>query len=204
MNIIFPKEETQLIHKIKEDYKVHDFESIAKRCDDVLKQSEFLFKYESSILDIFIESLFKVREFEKVVSFVEELRKKDIESFNLTFYALASLLANDNFYYAKSMIKKMKILNDPEVKAYIDEDEADYGRILSLPYQELKSRGPCLILINFINELIAETLKNDVDKEYVMMRCFDLLNLLYEYGLENDIIDIFRNTIEVIYEIQID
>jgi hypothetical protein len=35
------------------------------------------------------------------------------------------------------------------------------------------------------------------------MRLFDLLNLMYEYGVEDKVIDTFRIAIESLYEIEI-
>jgi hypothetical protein len=35
------------------------------------------------------------------------------------------------------------------------------------------------------------------------MRYFDLLNLLFEYGVDEEFLDIFRNCLETLYEIDI-
>ena len=67
----------------------------------------------------------------------------------------------------------------------------------------LYSIGPCLIIINFINDLIEENTKSEINKEYILMRLFDLLNLLYESNADDYIIKLFRECIEILYEIEI-
>ena len=42
-----------------------------------------------------------------------------------------------------------------------------------------------------------------IDEEYIIMRFFDLLNLLYEYSIDEEIIGLFSKTVETIYEIKI-
>ena len=43
----------------------------------------------------------------------------------------------------------------------------------------------------------------EINDEYIIMRYFDLINLLFEYGVSEDLISIFTNTLETIYEIDI-
>ena len=99
---------------------------------------------------------------------------------------------------------KSKLLSDKSISYLIDKDEANYNAIFNLHYELLDKIGPCLIIINFINELIAESLNKELDDEYLVMRFFDLLNLLFEYGVDEDIIYLFEETIETIYEIPLD
>jgi hypothetical protein len=58
-------------------------------------------------------------------------------------------------------------------------------------------------MINFINELLIESFKTKIDEDYIIMRYFDLLNLLFEYGVDDEFLDVFRNCLETLYEIDI-
>lgn len=203
MNIKFPKEETLIVQKIKNAYITHDYDSIIEEYDNVLNYCDFICNYYEDIILILIECLFNRRMFDQIILLVEELRKKEHESCEWYYYAFASLIANEDLYYIKSMIAKSSLLNDNAIKYYINDEGADYASIIGLHYELLNTVGPCLLLINFINEIFVETLNKEISKDYLMMRFFDLLNLLYEYGVEENILDIFKNTIEKIYEIQI-
>lgn len=203
MNIKFPKNETKIIEKIRTAYLTRDYNTIIDEYDNIINNSEFIYKHFKTGIEILIEVLFKKRDFNKVVICIEDLKKRNLENCKWYFYSLMSLIANEDLYYAKSIINKSQILNDPSIKYYIDDEGADYYRIINLHDDLLYSIGPCLIVINFINDLLEESIKNNVTKEYTIMRFFDLLNLLYESGADEKIIDIFKNCIETIYEIEI-
>lgn len=202
MNLKFPKEEVIFIETIKEAYENKDFKFIINNEHNIIEKSDFIKKNEDIIFVYLIEAFFNNRLFEKAITVTEELLKKGIEKFECYFYTLASLIAKNDFYYAKSIINRSKILNDETIKNYID-DDSNYNILLTLHEALFKEVGLCLILVNFINEMIEESLKNKITSDYIIMRYFDLLNLLYEYGIEEIYLNILKNTIEIIYEIQI-
>lgn len=204
MNMKFPKDEIIIIESIRTTILNNDYNEVLKNYDKVIDNAFIINKYSEGLITKFIQLIFEMRLFEKVVNLVEQLKKQNLENFMWYYYALSSLIAKNDFYYAKSMIGRSKIINDPSIKYLIDVDEANYNGIINLHSSLLMSVGPCLIIINFINELIGESMNKKIDDEYIIMRFFDLLNLLYEYGLEDEIIEIFINTIETIYEIQVD
>lgn len=202
MNLKFPKEEVIFLETIKEAYENKDFKFIINNEHNIIEKSDFIKKNEDIIFVYLIEAFFNNRLFEKAITVTEELLKKGIEKFECYFYTLASLIAKNDFYYAKSIINRSKILNDETIKNYID-DDSNYNILLTLHEALFKEVGLCLILVNFINEMIEESLKNKITSDYIIMRYFDLLNLLYEYGIEEIYLNILKNTIEIIYEIQI-
>lgn len=203
MNIKFPKEETIIIEQLKTAILSRNHHLLLNLYDNVIKNSEFLKNYFPDLLDDYITKLFDMREFDKVINIVEDLLKLKIEDCTWYFYAFCILISKKDIYYAKSLINRSIILNDSSIKSFIDEDESNYGQIINLHDSLLFCYGPCLIMVNFINELLTESLQVKIDEEYILMRYFDLLNLLYEYGVEDDFIDIFKNCLETIYEIDI-
>lgn len=204
MNIKFPKEEIRIIESIRTAIMNEDYSTFLSYYDDIIKYSQFYNKYYDSVLNIYIETLFKIKEYEKMISLVEDLRKQEIENSMWYFYVIAYLISQKDFYYAKAIISKSKIFTDDSLKFLINGDDADYNVIFNLHQLMLVTIGPSLIIINFLNELLVEANNIKIDDEYILMRYFDLLNLLYEYGIDKEIIDIFIKTIEMLYEIKID
>lgn len=204
MNIKFPKEEIRIIESIRTAIMNENYSTFLLYYDDVIKYSQFYNKYYISVLNIYIETLFKIKEYEKMISLVEDLRKQEIENSMWYFYVIAYLISQKDFYYAKTIVSKSKLLVSDSIKYLIEGDDVDYNAIFNLHPIILSTIGPCLIIINFLNELLVEANNNKIDDEYILMRYFDLLNLLYEYGLEKEVIDIFIKTIEMLYEIKID
>ena len=200
----FPKDEIMVINKVRSILLNNDCSNILEIGNEVLEHAQFLCQYSKNIIDAYIKKLFECREFEAVISLIEELIKKDLEDCNWYYYALASLIANKDLYYAKRLISKSKLLNDKSISYLVDAEDANYNAVFNLHYELLDLIGPCLILINFINELITESLNIKIDDEYLVMRFFDLLNLLFEYGLDEEIIEQFEKTIQTIYEVPLD
>lgn len=203
MNIKFPKEETRVLEIVRNAILKKDYKTLLEQYDNVLSCSIFINQYSESVLNMYIETLFNIKEYDKLLNFIEELRKKDIESCNWYFYCLIYLVTNKDLYYAKSIINRSKLLKDPSISSLINEEDSNYNMVFNLHCALLETMGPCLILINFINELMMEMYNRKIDDDYVIMRLFDLLNLMYEYSVEESIIETFRTAIESLYEIEI-
>lgn len=203
MNIKFPKEEIVIVEKIRSSLIEKNINDLIELTPELLNHANFISQYYNNIIDVFIETLFEYRLFEKVISLVEELRKKDLESCTWYYYAFACLIANKDFYYAKSIISKSKLLNDKSIAYLIDVEDGNYNAVFNLHNELIETIGPCLIIINFINELFNESINKSLTDEYIVMRFFDLLNLLFEYGIEEEVIEKFETVIEIIYEIPI-
>jgi hypothetical protein len=61
------------------------------------------------------------------------------------------------------MMKKSEFFSSSSIQYLIDPEEAHYNAILNLHPDLFDSVGPCLILVNFVNELIQESLNQDID-----------------------------------------
>ncbi len=203
MNIKFPKEEIIIVENIRTALLKNDINCLIKLIPDLIKHSHFINKYYNNLINAVIEIMFNNRLFEKTINLIADLGKKELESCVWYFYTFACLIANKDFYYAKSIITKSKILSDKSLSYFIDVEEANYNKIFNLHSELIETIGPCLIMINFINELFSESLDKTLSDEYIVMRFFDLLNLLFEYGIEEEIIEQFEKVIEIIYEIPI-
>jgi len=203
MNIKFPKEQIRIIEDIRNAVIKKSKVLMQEQYDNVLLNCKFLEQYCPSLLDQYIKTLFEIREFELLINIVEDLKRKDIENCLWYYYMFAILILKKDIHYAKSIIKRSSLLNDNSIKYLISEDEGNYNSIISLHSTLLTTIGPCLILVNFINELFNESLKIEITDEYIIMRFFDLLNLLFEYGVDEEIIEMVKNTLETIYEIDI-
>lgn len=203
MNIKFPKEEIRLIETIRDYILNREYSQLLPLYDDVVKHSKFINQHNVSIINIYFKSLFEMREFEKIICLIEDLKKNDLESCQWYFYGFICLIAKKDLYYAKRFINNSKLFLDESINYLIKDDECNYNLIFSLHSTLLLTIGPCLILINFINELIVESFNQKIDDEYIIMRFFDLLNILYENGIDDEIITIFKETLETLYEIEI-
>lgn len=202
MNIKFPKEEIKVVEKIKQvisnkNLNIKDF------FDEVTKNVIFINTYYPKLLNQYIYKIFESRDFDLLLNIIEDFKKEDIENYEWYYYVFASLIANKDLLYIKRLINKSKLFSDPSIAYLIDPEESNYSNIFNLHSELLYTLGPTLILINFTNELIVETINNKLNDEYIMMRFFDLLNILYESGVEQQILIKFQKTLEIIYEITI-
>lgn len=203
MNIKFPKQNILFLNEIKKLIINRDYKSLLNEYNNIILNASFLNQYAVDALNNYFDILFDIKEYDKYITLVEELKKQDIENFKWYFYLFTILLHKKDIYYAKSIISRSKILNDSSIKYLISEEEGNYGQVMNLHNLLLQEVGPCLILVNFINELLSESFNMEINDEYIIMRYFDLINLMFEYGMSEDFISIFTNTLETIYEIDI-
>lgn len=198
----FPKEEMLIINEINNYFENNNYSNIVKMYDNILKNIDTIATVDENCVTKIIESLFYTKMFDRIIAFTDNLRNKGFENFNWYFYAFASLLGNEDFYYARSIVKKSKILNDPTIQSYYSEDGANYSNILGMSEELLNKVGPCLIMVNFLNELINESVSTFINQTYTIMRYFDLLNILVEYGASMDLIDLLDNTLRICYDLE--
>ena len=203
MNIKFPKQNILFLNEIKQLIISRDYKSLLNEYNNIILNASFLKQYSIDVLNNYFEILFTIKEYDKYITLIEELRKQEIENYSWYFYLFTILLYKKDIYYAKSIISRSKLLNDSSIKYLISEDEGNYSQVINLHDLLFQEVGPCLILVNFINELLTETFNMEINDEYIIMRYFDLINLLFEYGVSEDFISIFTNTLETIYEIDI-
>lgn len=200
----FPKDEIITLNQINDLLTNQQEVDIPSLSNKIIEYIDFIIKHYPDVIDEYISKLFELRKFDHVINFVDELTKKGLENFNWYYYSLSSLIANNDIYYAKRIIANSKILQDQSLHFLINSEDADYNAIFNLHSTLLETAGPCLILVNFINELLYESLKTNITSDYLIMRFFDLLNLLFEYGVNEEIVKQFDKTVKIIYEIPID
>ena len=193
--IKFPKEEVLLINNVNELYKFNDYLSISKLSEEIMNHVDDIMLIDNITISKLVISYFNLHNFDQLIIVVDELRSKGYEDTIWYFYYFVALIYNNDLYYAKSIINKSKILNDPRLKYYYSDGEASYSNI-ALKKDIIDSEATCLIMINFINELFQEIDKNDFDKNYLMFRFYDLINTLQEVGLDKNLLDKIIDTID--------
>lgn len=196
----FPKERVVINTKIKELYEKKDFFEIVKMKDEIFANVKILDDYAFHML---IKSAFVLGDFDQVIIIYTELFKRKMESFTLTYYGLLGFLANVDIYQALSYIKRSELLNQSAVKEYFIKDGANYSNILFLSKIDVYGTLT-LVLINFINGLAKEVVGNkELDSEYILFRLFDLINMLYEIGYPDAIIEKLTIALKVIFNLEI-
>jgi len=196
----FPKERVVLNNKIKEYLKQKQYIEIIKMKNEILDSLHILDDYTYCVL---IKSAFLLGDFNNVVLIYSELFNRKIESYKLTYYGLLGLLANIDIYQALSFIKKSELLNKPEVREFFMKDGANYSNILVSGKLDLYF-PLTLVLVNFIEGIAKELVGNlDIDSEYILFRFFDLVNMLYEIGYPDEIIQKLTFALKIIFNLNV-
>jgi hypothetical protein len=196
----FPKEKAVITSKIKELMEKKDYYGIYQAKDDILINYQVL---DRSVFTDLISSVFLIGNFDEVIAIGTDLMKKDIETFDILYYTLLSLLANTDIYQAMSIIRKSTLLNLDEVKEYHASDGANYSNLLHYsdsPASSILS----LLIVNFIEGLSREmTGHTDIDREYILFRFFDLINKVYELGFPLNVIQDLGRALKVIFNLDV-
>ncbi|HHU55695.1 MAG TPA: hypothetical protein GXZ48_03270 [Acholeplasmataceae bacterium] len=200
--IKFPKEKTKIINSFNDAYFREDFQKAASYKDDIINNFDIL--KNENIFDKLLESLFEIYAFNEIIIIGERLRNFKYESFDLYYYMLLSYVSLVDLYGAKSLIKRSKLLNNESIKYYYEIDGANYSNILGLSEVLFMKAAPCLLIVNYINEVFKETIGNyKIDREYLLYRFFDLINMIYELGYDGWIILRLEKALKIIFEIDI-
>lgn len=200
--IKFPKEKVLRINQIRQLYESHDYRSIAIQKDELLDSYD-TFK-DDSIYEILVEALVRIREFERAITLADELHRRGYERWSINFYALVSFLALEDIYQAKTYIRRSSLLQDEAIKIYLTKDYPPYSSILSITHIEYYDVASTLLLANLILELAHEVVKGqDISRKYILMRCFDVLNIMIELAYDDQIIEVIEEAIRLIFEIDV-
>ena len=197
-NNIFLKEESLFISKINSLFNNKEYLQVAALRHKVFENID-LYKKTEVIYQV-ASSLFFGRFFEETISFIDELRKKEVETMLYSFYYLASCLALDDINLAKSYLKRSKLLNDNYVNEMIIEDGANYSNILNA---ENVDDIPCLLLINYIKEYDKEG--KDVEKEFKqedirIYKYFEMIDNIYLLNYDSEIVDYMINIGKLLFK----
>ncbi len=196
----FPKERVVINTRVKEYLNNNKYYEVIKMKDEIFSSLDVLDDYA---VDALIKSAFIVGDFDMVGLIFSECFKHRKESFALLYYGMLGFLANVDIYQAVSYIKKSELLNQASIKEYFEKDGANYSNILYL--SRIDTYGPlALILVNFIDGIAREIVGNDdIDREYILFRFFDLINMLYEIGYPDEIITKLTGALKVMFNLEI-
>lgn len=200
--IKFPKEKTRLVNRIYDAYELENYQLIFSLKDEIINNLESL--REEKVLDILLESTFGLYLFEEVIMLGDEYIKQKYESFDLYYYALLSYIALNDIYQARNLIRRSALLNSEGIKYYFSQEGANYSNILGLSYGLFEQAAPCLLIVNFITEISSEMLgKIEVDQEYLLLRFFDLINMVYELGYDDEIIIQLEKALKIVFQLEV-
>ena len=194
----FLKDESLFISKINDLYKNKSFEEIGALRNEVFNNLDFYKKTE--VVFQIISSLFISKHFNECVTFVEELKKKEIEDMKYVFYLIASLIALDDIYMARSYINRSKLLNSDYVKSMIEEDGANYSLIKNA---EDIDDIPCLLLVNYVLSFDKEGKENVKDyeiKDIRVYKYFEMIDNIYSFAYDEEIVSYMINIASIIFE----
>lgn len=200
--IKFPKEKTRLVNHVNEAYEAENYQAIFSMKDEILSNLEFL--KDERILDVLIEAAFNLYLFEDVIMLSDEYIKQKYESFDAFYYALLSYIAVNDIYQAKNLIRRSTLLNTESIKYYYSQEGANYSNILGLSYALFKEAAPCLLIVNYITEIAGEMAgKVEVNHQYLLFRFFDLINMIYELGYDDDIISQLEQALKIVFQLEV-
>jgi len=197
-NNIFLKEESLFISKVNSLFNNKEYLQVAALRHKVFENID-LYKKTEVIYQV-ASSLFFGRFFEETISFIDELRKKEVESMIYSFYYLASCIALDDINLAKSYLKRSKLMNDNYISEIISEDGANYSSILNV---ENIDDIPCLLLINYVNEFDKEG--KDVEKDFKeedirVYKYFEMIDNIYLLNYDSEIVDYMINIGKLLFQ----
>lgn len=200
--IKFPKEKIQIVNQIQEAIINQDYPKIIAMKQMIIdKASELI---DTDALAMLYEAHFQLRLFEDIIDITIKLQEQEIEGFGLAFYTIASYIALDEIYLAESFIRKYRLLQTNEIKYYYGKEEANYSHLLGLVVDDYEEVVLCLLMVNYVydvlRELGTEILEN---KKILIIRFFDLINITFELGYDDFIIEELKSVMKIIFQIEV-
>lgn len=203
MNMIFPKDKAKLISILKEACINNDYDLIKQNQDEIIFFVLDLLTHSKNLISDILLLCFKKNNYDFIIELVNQINKKGQETFEWDCFLFASLLANNDLNYAKSIIDKSKLLNDDAVSYYYLSDERSYHDIVFFSNDILKEAGLCLIFVNMIIDIIDECRGKTISREYIITRYFDVINLINEIKQDSILINELIDFGETIFNIPI-
>ena len=68
MNIKFPKEETRVLEIVRNALLKKDYKVLLEQYDNVFNYSMFINQYNEFIINSYVEALFKIKEYDKLLN----------------------------------------------------------------------------------------------------------------------------------------
>lgn len=191
----------QLVNRVIDAYDEEDYPSIIKMKDEIIGLADEL--ADTEVFGILLESFFQLHLFEEVVLVGDELRKLGYETYEVLYFMLLSYIGLVDIYQAKALVRRSKLLNAEEIKVYYTNEGANYSNMLSMPYELFEEAALTLLLVNYIFEVSKEMAGDvEVDREYLLFRFFDLINMVYELKYDLFVIEELEGALKIIFEIE--
>ena len=196
----FPKQKVLITHEVNECLEREDFFGIFKMKNRILENADII---DKKIFGDLIFSTFIIGNFDDSVLIYSELKRKGVETYSTLYYALLSLIANEDLFQAASIIKKSEILSAPEIKDLHQDGGANYSNLL--PFADYHDSFTLLLLIvNYIKGIMRETSgMKEINRDLLLFRFFDLVNLVYEIGYPLKIIQELSSAMKIIFNLSI-
>lgn len=196
----FPKQKVLITHEVNECLEREDFFGIFKMKNRILENADII---DKKIFGDLIFSTFIIGNFDDAVLIYSELKRKGVETYSTLYYALLSLIANEDLFQAASIIKKSEILSAPEIKDLHQDGGANYLNLL--PFADYHDSFTLLLLIvNYIKGIMRETSgMKEINRDLLLFRFFDLVNLVYEIGYPLKIIQELSSAMKIIFNLSI-
>lgn len=186
----FPKEKAVIIGKIKGYLDDGDTKSIIQMEEDIIANIddlqndtltvyELTFEVNMTVLDILIYKLYSIGDTNKVIAIGDEYLKHEYESYLVIYYMLLSYIGNEDIYQAVSLIRRSKLLNREDVKAYYSGDDPHYSMISTIDGDVYHTLA--LVMVVYSLEIAKESvIVKQVNKDYLLFRLYDVFNLMSE------------------------
>ena len=186
----FPKEKAVIIGKIKGYLDDGDTKSIIQMEEDIIANIddlqndtlpvyELTFEVNMTVLDILIYKLYSIGDTNKVIAIGDEYLKHEYESYLVIYYMLLSYIGNEDIYQAVSLIRRSKLLNREDVKAYYSGDDPHYSMISTIDGDVYRTLA--LVMVVYSLEIAKESvIVKQVNKDYLLFRLYDVFNLMSE------------------------
>ena len=142
-----------------------------------------------------IKELFYEEQYKDIIKIFNRLNDQELYDFEYLYYAILSCIALDDLYLGLSIIRNYPLLEDDEIKSYLEDDGANFINILKTNELVQKALIVCLYLDrNKNNTSILKSIEANINY-------FELIGSLYEIGYSNNVIKELTNVGHIIFKI---
>ncbi|MGD9886972.1 MAG: hypothetical protein AB7T03_03295 [Bacilli bacterium] len=190
-----PEEQKELATKLNNYLANKDYAKFYSFRYEVLEH----FHDDLDIVDELLMAGFVLKEFRNNLIFGQQLLAKNYESMAMLYYMLLSCIGSLDLPMAFSLIKKSPILQKPEYQEFHNWENANYAHLLTLSSTSSFSQLTLLLMV-YCESLGRELSFDDLQKQDVLLvRWFDLLNMLYEMGYPEEILNELQKITTIIF-----
>lgn len=196
----FPKERVRILSSIKNYQNENNYFAIFKMKEEIISHFEDL--KETTAFESLVKATFLIGNFDATILIGDSLRIKGYESYVVLYYMLLSYIANVDIYQGVLLIKSSKLLKDVNTVTLYDDGGSNYLNVLNT--NESIDFKLALIITNFVLGISKEMMGNaQVDREYLLFRFFDLVDMLYELGYEIEYINNLQQVLKIVFTLDI-